>query len=111
MTIDLHVYIHSVPQAPDTRLDDILRLLNVIVQEEKEIMADLTNLTAQVKANTDAEDSAVVLLNSLSALIVSMKNDPAQLQQLATDLKSHADVLAAAVVANTPAAETPPANP
>ena len=66
-------------------------------------MADLSVLTAQVTANTDAEASAIQLLSNLSALIASLKNDPVALQALADQLKASGDALAAAIVANTPA--------
>ena len=66
--------------------------------------ADLTALTAQITANTDAEASAVTLLNQLSALISAAANDPVAVAALATQLKTSADTLAAAIVANTPAA-------
>lgn len=74
----------------------------------------LDALSVQVKANTDAEDSAVILINGFQARLnaavaaaAAAGATPAQLVQLTTfqsDLKSHADTLAADVVANTPAA-------
>ncbi len=70
--------------------------------------SDLTTLTAQVKANTDAEASAVTLLQGLSDLIISLKNDPVALDALAAQLKTSGDALAAAVVANTPKAKKKP---
>ncbi len=66
--------------------------------------ADLTALEAQVKANTDAEASAVLLLTKLSDLLKAAMNDPAEIASIAANLKTGADALAAAVVANTPAA-------
>ena len=65
---------------------------------------DLTALTAQVTENEDVEASAVQLLSNLSALLVAAKNDPVAIQALADSLKTSGDALAAAVVANTPAA-------
>ena len=67
-------------------------------------MADLGPLTAEVTRNTEVDDSAVALLNGLSAKIVELKNDPVALQALADQLKGSSDKLAAAIVANTPAA-------
>jgi uncharacterized protein YoxC len=67
-------------------------------------MAAIDDLTAQVAANTSAEDSAVTLLNELAAMLAAAGTDPAKLAALQTDLKTHADALAAAIVANTPAA-------
>ena len=64
---------------------------------------ELDNLTAQVKANTEVEASAVVLLKGLAAQIEAIKTDPVALQGLSDSLKASADQLAEAVVANTPA--------
>lgn len=91
------------------KLDDIIHLLHRLLEKENRIMADLTALTAQVQANTDAEASAITLLNGLSAQLAAVATDPVKVAELATSLKASADALAAAVVANTPAA--PPAPP
>jgi hypothetical protein len=74
----------------------------------------LTALATQVKTNTDAEDSAVIVLNGIPAQIAkavaaatAAGATPAQLKSitdLGTALASHAAPLAAAIVANTPAA-------
>jgi hypothetical protein len=85
------------------KLDYIMLALKVVWRKEVEIMADLTGLTAQVKANTDAEASAVLLIQGLAAQITAAGTDPVALQKLSDDLKASADALAAAVVANTPA--------
>ena len=85
-------------------MDEILATLRELKQQGVKIMADLTNLTAQVKANTDVEASAIVLLNGLSAQIASLKNDPVALQALADQLKTSGSALADAITANTPAA-------
>lgn len=69
-------------------------------------MAVLDDLTTQVAANTDAEQSAILLLNKLHDLLVAAGTDPAKLKALADQLSSSKDALAAAIVANTPA-ETP----
>jgi hypothetical protein len=78
--------------------------LESIGRKVEQIMADLTALAAQVKTNTDAEASAVTLLATLSADIAAIKNDPVAIQALSDQLKASAATLAAAVVANTPAA-------
>ena len=64
----------------------------------------LDTLTAQVSNNTDAVESAVTLLNNISAELKAAGTDPVKLQALADTLKNEDDKLAAAVVANTPAA-------
>ena len=61
----------------------------------------LDALEAQVKANADVEESAIVLINGLAAQIVALKDDTAQLQALADSIKAESDKLSAAVVANT----------
>jgi hypothetical protein len=63
----------------------------------------LQALADQVKANTDVEQSAVTLITGLAAQIAAAANDPAQVAALAASLKSSADALSAAIVANTPA--------
>jgi len=74
----------------------------------------LDALAAQVKANTDAEASAVIVLNGIAkriadAVAAAIANG-ATAEELApvsdevAALKASSDALAAAVVANTPAA-------
>ncbi len=70
-------------------------------------MKELDDLTVQVKANTDAEASAVLLLGKLSDLIKAAGTDPAKLAALTADLDASKTALAAAVVANTPAVPAP----
>ena len=67
-------------------------------------MADLTALTAEVTQNSAVVDSAITLMNGLAAQIEVLKTDPAALQDLANTIRASSDRLAAAVVANTPAA-------
>lgn len=76
----------------------------LILQRERIIMKELDDLTTQVTANTDAEKSAITLINGIAARIAAAGVDPVKLTALSTSLKSSADALAAAVVANTPAA-------
>jgi hypothetical protein len=65
---------------------------------------EFTDLTTQITANESAEDSALLLINGFAARLAAAGTDPAKLTALRNDLKTHADALAAAVVANTPAA-------
>lgn len=83
------------------------QLLHELLKKEQNIMKELDDLEVQVKANRDAEQSAIVLLNGIADRINAAGGDPTKLKQLSDDLKSSGDALAAAVVANTPAA--PPA--
>jgi len=68
--------------------------------------AELDTLTAKVEETTTIEQSAIELLNGLSAQIASLKDDPAKLQALSDSLSSKSAELAAAIAANTPAAPT-----
>ena len=76
----------------------------------------LADLAAQAAINTSAEDSAVAVLNGIAsridaAVAKAIADNPgvtaAQLQGITDEtaaMKTSADALAAAVVANTPAA-------
>lgn len=65
---------------------------------------EFDELEAQIKENTSVEQSALVLINGFAARLAAAGTDPAKLTALKGDLKTNADALAAAVVANTPAA-------
>jgi len=67
-------------------------------------MPDLTRLTAEVAESGTVVDSAVTLLGQLSQLIRDNATDPVALNALADQLDAQQTALAAAVVANTPAA-------
>jgi len=75
-----------------------------LTRMEKNMSQELDALTVQVTKNTDTEASAVVLLKGLAEQIAALKTDPVKLQALSDNLKTSADALAEAVVANTPAA-------
>jgi len=70
-------------------------------------MALFDGIETQVKACTDAEDAAILLLNDLSAKVAATSGDPVKASALAAQLKQNADKLGAAIVANTP--QAPPA--
>ena len=109
MTISLEVN-HHFPNyeqrldAIEAKLNRSLALLQTIVRQGETMSAELDALTSQVKKTTDAEDSAIALIQGLAAQIASIKTDPVALQALSDQLSAKADELAAAVVANTPAA-------
>jgi hypothetical protein len=65
--------------------------------------AEFDALVAQVTANTNAEASAVQLIQAIAAQLAGNPS-PSQVSALAAQLKASADALGAAVVANTPAA-------
>lgn len=97
------------------RLDRIERAItantvNDIITREA-LMADFTDLTAEVEANGNAVDSAVTLLDALSAQLTDAADDPAEIRAIADQLNAQSSTLAAAVAANTPAATDTPAEP
>ncbi len=83
------------------RLDQIEQKLNRVIRLEQTEMADLTRITADVTANTDAVASAVSLLNELAAEIRAAGTDPAALDALATQIEQNSQALGDAVAANT----------
>jgi cell division septum initiation protein DivIVA len=103
MKIDVHHYLHF-PSDVTQKLDQILDLLRAVQRKEETMSVQLDTLTTQVKANTDVEASAVILLKGLADQIAAAKTDPVALQTLSDSLKSSADQLAAAVIENTPQA-------
>ena len=73
-------------------------------QMEVRIMSALSDLQAQVAKNTDAEQSAVTLIQGLADQLAKAvaRDDIAALQQLSDQLSASVAPLAAAIVASTP---------
>jgi len=96
-----------------TRIDrNLMRLLGETQQMEIKMSAvddAVSALTTQVQANTNAEASAVSLIQELAGLIQEHVDNPTVLTELAAKLKASAEALAAAVAANTPTAPEPAA--
>lgn len=89
------------------RLDRIERLLILILKKEYDMSQEMDDLKAAVANEGTAVQSAIVLLNGLSAQIAATAGDPAAAAALAADVNTQAAALAAAVAANTPAAPAP----
>lgn len=89
---------------------DLRSLITKSLFKENQIMSDLTQLTADVAADTSVDQSAIVLLQGLKAALDSAGTDPVALAALSTQLEANAVALAAAVTANTPAAPPATAN-
>ena len=81
--------------------DWLERLIQVLIRQQEIIMADLTQLTADVTANTDAVNSAVTLIKGLADEIRKAGTDPAALKALTDKLEANTTALAEAVTANT----------
>lgn len=91
--------------------------LEHILKELQVMSKSFDDLKAQVAANTSATMSAISLIgglsSQLSAAIAAQKagDDGAALDDLDAQLKGNTDALAAAVLANTPAAPPAPSTP
>lgn len=110
----MEFFVKRILEEINMRLEKIERSLVIIAgseyysaKREENILADLTDLTSKVAATETAEQSAIVLLNNLAQMIRDAGIDPAALADLATRLDTGANDLAAAVVADTPAAPAP----
>lgn len=107
-SIRIDIYHHNGDMDQDgglpAKLDVIIAMLDDVLRKEIQMSAAMDALSAQVKANVDAEASAMVLINGLVDQIIANKEDPVALQKMADDLKASATSLSANVVANTPAA-------
>ena len=103
----------SAAQAIDRKLGLILEQLAALNCKETLMALSLDALAAAVAADVTVDQSAITLLNGLTAkiqeLITASGNtvDPVLLQAIVDQINASKDSLAAAVVQNTPAA-TPP---
>ncbi len=88
----------------EKKIDEILKIVNINTNNQKTIIMDLDQLTADVTNNTTVEQSAITLLNGLSQQLKDAGTDPAKLAALQTSLETSTAALAAAITANTPAA-------
>ena len=90
----------------DRKLDKLLKGQSTYQTTLERTMSALDDaldeLTEQVKANTDAEQSATALIQGLAEKIEAQATDPQAVRELAGRLRATAEVLSAAVVANTP---------
>jgi uncharacterized protein YPO0396 len=78
--------------------------LDQILDKEQAMSKELDDLTAAVTNEGSVTQSAITLLQGLSAQIAALKDDPAALEALAQQVNQQAQALADAVTANTPTA-------
>jgi hypothetical protein len=99
--IDLYIHFDPAPQ--------VLTLLTQILTGVTKMSTELDTLTAAVQKNSDAEDSAIVLLQGLKTALDAAiaSGNPQALVALSAQIGIKTDALAAAIVANTPAAPAP----
>jgi hypothetical protein len=86
---------------------ELYHMLAHIIHNQEIIMAAIDDLATAVAAEDTVIDSAITLLQGLSAALAAAGTDPAKLAALQTDITAKTQALADAVAANTPAAPTP----
>lgn len=92
----------------DLVLNRIAEVETLIRLQKDATMSALDDLATQVAANAAADASAVILIQGIAAQLSAAATDPAKVEALSAQLKASATALAAAVVANTPAAPVAP---
>lgn len=104
MHITIDIFHHFPLSTAESKLDEILSRLKSIQRQETQMAKTLDDVKTQVAANTDTEQSAIQLLTQLHDLLVAAQGDPAKIDEIIASLSSSKEALAAAIVANTPAA-------
>ena len=86
------------------KLDKLLNDHKLILANQEKIMSVLSDLQAAVAAEDTEIDSVLVLLKGLKDALDAAGTDPVALAALSADIQAKTAAMAAAVVANTPAA-------
>lgn len=88
-----------------TLIQEVKGTQQTIIVKGDNVLKELDDLTAQVKANTTVIGSALTLIQGFQEkLDAAIAAGPAALNALSAELKQNDDALSAAVAANTPAA-------
>jgi hypothetical protein len=90
-------------KAIDAKLDLILTRLDKFQQEGAHMTQELDDLTSAVHENASLDDSIIQLVNGLAAQIMALKDDPAAMVALASELRAKSTAITDAIRANTPA--------
>jgi hypothetical protein len=96
--------LNSLSEWLDSEFRKINKKLDILIIQERNEMATLDDLTAEVAAQTTVNQSAITLLQGLKAKLDAAGTDPAKLQAIKDSLTANDQALAQAVTANTPAA-------
>ena len=102
LTIDLNIFSH--PGATPHMEDQLNRILDAIHQLGIKMANELADLTAQVAQTNTVIGSAITLIQGIKAALDAAGTNPAALKALSDSLATSDAALAAAIVANTPAA-------
>ena len=102
LTIDLNIFSH--PGASPHIEDQLNRILDAINQIGMTMANELADLTTKVSDTKTVIDSAIVLIQGIKAALDAAGSNPVALKALSDSLAASDAALAAAIVANTPAA-------
>ncbi len=95
----------------------VLTIITIIIllyrrKEGKRIMASLSDLIAQVRANTDLEQSAIQCINGLASKLEEARGSQSAIDGVIAEMRAKASALSQAIQANTeppaPPIEAPP---
>lgn len=105
MRIDVYHHLSEINVSElKAQLDRIEVLLNGLTAQGTVMTQEFDALQAEVTKNSEVDQSAILLLQGLSAQIMALKDNPVALAAMAANLGASSQALADAVVANTPAA-------
>lgn len=81
----------------------LITIILLIIKRKKgnPIMADLSALIAQIKANTDIEESAIQCINGLAAKLDEARGNQTAIDGVIAEMRAKASALSAAIKANT----------
>lgn len=98
----LHIHIHTEPPKADGRLDEILKLLRLVLSRETKIMAREQELLDAMTAQTTVTQGLVTLVNDVEAKLLAQGIDQATIDQALAGFKANTQAMSDALVANTP---------
>jgi len=101
---DIEQFLRASEARQEQRHREIISILCRLERKEIIMSQELDALTASVANATTVEESAITLIQGLSAAIKAAGTDPVALAALTAKLDASDAALAAAVTANTPAA-------
>jgi hypothetical protein len=102
-TVNFHVF-HHFSECAEREHSGILKILATILENQHTMTAELQTLTDAVAASKTVSESAITLLQGIAAQLVALKDNPAAIAALATDLNNETAAMSAAITANTPPA-------
>lgn len=105
MNINVDIYFRG------DSVDDPKNIIRLLLDMRKQLMATLDELKAAVTENVTVGQSAITLLNGLTAKIQELVDagaDPAAIQEVLDAITADTQALSEAITANTPVVEEPP---